>query len=165
MDVQGVVVEGELKHQEVAVCSYKADFNVLCDTGVIESELSCRDRTTAGWVFSYTGLPLDPSHYYYRRLKKRYNRSYKGMETIRHLYDMVVCEEMPYVAIKNTQLIPTLVKLDIPFICLPERVSHTLSHVYQLCAMNACRFHIVDRSKCAKAKAFGLFNLLLLQNT
>ena len=164
MDAQGYVIDGEFLIKEVAVVSHKFTTNVLCDAYYDKEKVMPKDKSTIDWTYRYIGLPLDSKDDYHVAYDSKATRKYRGMDVVKRLYEWVETDERPYVAIKNTQLIPTLIALDIPFINLPEKYSPPLGHVYHLLANTTCTYHKKEMTKCAIAKATALWNMLIIQN-
>ena len=164
IDAQGYHIDGVFYPKELSVVSHKLLLNVLCDIHLEKSKLSGKDKTTAEWVNNYTGLPLESKDDYYKSLGvKSELPPISGMDTVLAMYHWVKSDDKPYVAIKNSQLIPILKMWDIPFIQLPEKCSKSEKHIWNLLSNTTCIFHKKGLTRCALSKATALWNIIIMK--
>lgn len=167
LDAQGYYLNGEFHIREVSIVSHNMRCSFLCHVDIDKIIMSSKNRKTMKVVEYMTSLPIDPDNDCWTRkenykicLQKPYQKYY-GAETILSMYQWVQTADRPYVAIKNSQIIPILKDFDIPYVHI-DNIKDLVTEKYDGLCARTCDYHYdkYERVKCAESKADAIWILI-----
>ena len=163
MDAQGYFIDGEFYPKEIAISSHKIRTSILCDINQEKIVMFAKDRQTVKIVERMIRMPIDSEDDVWTKYENNPEgfQKYYGLPTILSLYQWIQTPERPFIAIKNSQMIPLLRDFDIPFIHIDE-IKELIQPDYINWCSPTCTYHH-DRStkiKCAQSKADAIWKLI-----